>query len=209
MFNPVGVFSLEMSATEIGLRLVSMWSGVRMTVLRHMPTSEALTQAQPTMSKLFDAPLWLCTQEVGTADIRHIAGVMKARHKVRMIVVDYIGLVRPDDRSAPRHEQIAKVSRDLKVIAEDLGIAVLGICQINRGPDKEKRPPRLTDLRDSGAVEQDADVVLLLDRQRGIDEQLSNDGTLYVAKQRNGEVGSVPVRFDPQTIRFYQGGSEQ
>ena len=94
------------------------------------------------------------------------------------------------------------ISRDLKMMADDLDVSVVALSQVRRESDQEKRPPRLSDLRESGAIEQDADVVVLLHRERDLMGELSEEGVLSVAKQRNGETGSFIVSFDQDRTSF-------
>lgn len=118
---------------------------------------------------------------------------------VRLVVVDYLQLVRPEDARPPRHEQVALVSRRLKALAREAGVAVLALAQLNR--EVEGRPdgaPRLSDLRDSGSIEADADLVVLLHKPADLPGALA----LTVAKQRNGPTGQVVVWFDRATMRF-------
>ena len=125
---------------------------------------------------------------------------------LRLVVVDYLQLVRPEDSRPPRHEQVALVSRRLKALAREVGVAVLALAQLNR--EVEGRPdgaPRLSDLRDSGSIEADADLVVLLHKP------LTNPGALClnIAKQRNGPTGQVEVWFDRATMRFRSRESDE
>jgi replicative DNA helicase len=135
-----------------------------------------------------------------------------------LIVIDYLQLISSADRNSPREQQISEISRAIKGMAKDLKLPVVVLSQLNRDMEKEKRDPRLSDLRESGAIEQDADVVLLLNRQHMIDEiNEGDDGDgqhaagplgnidkikLIVAKQRNGPVGDVLLSFLRQYTRF-------
>ena len=111
------------------------------------------------------------------------------RFGIRLAVVDYLQLIEPDDKRAQRERQVADVSRSMKLLAKELRIPILLACQLNRQSANEKRKPRLSDLRESGAIEQDADVVLLLH------EDEDGDSSIIVAKQRGGPTGDVPVVF--------------
>jgi len=132
---------------------------------------------------------------------------MVMKHDVKIIFVDYIGLISPEDTKQPRHEQISQISRSLKALARELDIPIVALSQVGR--QSEGKAPTLADLRESGALEQDADVVLLLHRDRVVDrddDDHENSSVikteLIVAKQRNGPTGMVNVAFIPQFTRF-------
>jgi replicative DNA helicase len=112
------------------------------------------------------------------------------------VVVDYLQLIEPEDRKVPRHEQVANISRRLKGLARELKIPVLALCQLNRMADESR--PRLAHLRESGAIEADADTVLLMHR----DENKEFEVEIDVAKQRNGPTGLVTLVFQKQFSRF-------
>ena len=129
------------------------------------------------------------------------------KHGVKIIFVDYIGLISPEDNKQPRHEQISQISRSLKALARELDVPIVALSQVGR--QSEGKAPSLADLRESGALEQDADLVLFLHRERIVDrdddphENSSVVKTeLIVAKQRNGPTGTVHVAFIPQFTRF-------
>lgn len=131
-----------------------------------------------------------------SATLARIRGVAKREAAVSglsLLVVDYLGLIRPADSKRPRYEQIGEVSAGLKALAKELDVPVLALCQLNREADGTE--PRLANLRDSGSIEQDADVVLFLHREETATK-------LIVAKHRHGETGSVQLRFDGATTRF-------
>lgn len=112
------------------------------------------------------------------------------RHAIKIAVLDYLQLVEPDDRKSQRERQVAEVSRSMKLLAKELRIPIVIACQLNRQSTNEKRKPRLSDLRESGSIEQDADIVLMLNE----DEEGASE--IIVAKQRGGECGRIPVTFD-------------
>ena len=129
---------------------------------------------------------------------------LKLRRDIRLIVVDYIQLVDSEDARESRQEQIAKISRRLKTLARELQVPVIALSQLNRQDEtREDRRPRMADLRESGAIEQDADMVLLLHRPEYYDP---NDqpgvAELIVAKNRNGRTGDVPLTFLKNFMRF-------
>lgn len=121
--------------------------------------------------------------------------VEKRKHNIQVAILDYLQLTEPDDRKVSRERQVAEVSRSMKQLAAELRIPVIAACQLNRASDKEQRLPRLSDLRESGSIEQDADIVLLL-------HQDDIAAKCIVAKQRNGCTGFVPLTFRGDRFRF-------
>lgn len=199
--RPTVFASLEMGRTELAQRLMGSWAGlnghrVRMGTLSG-PEADALLAARdrPSGSPLLilDAPAMTVSRLAALCRRR------KARHGLSLVVVDYLGLIEPEDRRQPRHEQVAVISRRLKLLARELAAPVVALSQLNR--ESESRAggrPKLSDLRDSGAVEQDADAVLLLSRI----EAQPGDLLMDLVKQRNGPVGEFTVRFDRATQRL-------
>jgi replicative DNA helicase len=129
---------------------------------------------------------------------------LKKRHDLRLVIIDYLQLIDPDDRKDSRQEQVASISRRLKLLARELKIPVVALAQVNRGSeDRQDHRPRLSDLRESGAIEQDADTVMMLHRpdyhEPGQQEGLVE---LIVAKQRNGPTDTVTLMYVKQYMRF-------
>ena len=122
-----------------------------------------------------------------------------ANRGVKIIFIDYIGLITTEDTSAPAYEQVAEISKSLKALARELDIPIVALSQVSR--DAEGEEPNLAQLRGSGAVEQDADVVIFIHRDRKKDEPVQ-DAKLIVAKQRNGATGDVFVAFVPAYTKF-------
>ena len=139
--------------------------------------------------------------------LRAKARRIHARHKLGFIIVDYLQLLSPTDARMPREQQVAEASRGLKTLAKELDVPVLVLSQLNRSSEKEDRKPRLSDLRESGSIEQDADVVLMLaqskeDRERGETQVATGSMELVVAKQRNGPIGNLSLTFLRDITRF-------
>ena len=137
--------------------------------------------------------------------LRAKARRIHARHKLGLIIVDYLQLLSPTDGKMPREQQVAEASRGLKSLAKELDVPVLVLSQLNRSSEKENRTPKLADLRESGSIEQDADVVLMLARPRDADEKFqvaADSAELIVAKQRNGPVGELKLTFLRDITRF-------
>jgi replicative DNA helicase len=140
-------------------------------------------------------------------DITAMARMLRTQEKVEIIFIDYIGLIASDNHYIPRHEQIAEISRALKGLARDLNIPVVALSQLRREAEKEN--PSLASIRDSGAIEQDADMVLFINRDRELDktmeEQSGGEGQkvkLVVAKNRNGVTGTIDLIFQSSFTKF-------
>ena len=126
---------------------------------------------------------------------------MRANHNVAIIFIDYLTLITSEHHELPRHEQIAEISRSLKALARELSVPVVALSQVRR--ETEGKVPALADLRESGSIEQDADVVMFLHRERPADGGPGDNETdLIVAKQRNGPVGKVSLTFIPEYTKF-------
>ena len=152
------------------------------------------------------APLWIDDSgHLTIVELRAKARRLHARQNLGMIIIDYLQLISGLDNRVQREQQIAEISRGLKAMAKELGVPVIVLSQLNRESEKEKRQPRLSDLRESGSIEQDADVVLLLARPRDAKDDFSvatDRADLIVAKQRNGPVGDIRLTFLREITRF-------
>jgi replicative DNA helicase len=136
---------------------------------------------------------------------------LKKRHDIRLVVVDYLQLIDPENKRDSRQEQVAHISRRLKFLARELRIPVLALAQVNRSTeDRTDHRPRLSDLRESGSIEQDADTVMMLHRASMYGGESTEEGVteIIVAKQRNGPTGSVTLAYRKEYMRFenYAGG---
>jgi replicative DNA helicase len=190
--------SLEMSSHDIALRAIAGETGIDGRALRAGALNRDQRQAaQRYADSLEGVPfkLW-AARNATVAKIRAAAKVQAATGGLALLVVDYLGLVHATDRRKPRWEQITEVSSDLKSLALEMDIPVLALCQLNR--EAERSAPRLDHLRDAGAIEQDADIVMLLHRE----SRDSESATLDVAKARNGVTGAISIGFDPATLEF-------
>ena len=152
--------------------------------------------------RLYDAPLFIeDSPNLKLLDLRAQARRMKSNHSIEIVFIDYLTLISSENQDLPRHEQIAEISRSLKALARELDVPVLALSQVRR--ETEGKLPTLADLRESGSIEQDADVVMFLHRERGTDENLNERETdLIVAKQRNGPVGKLNLTFFPEYTTF-------
>ena len=203
------LFSLEMSAAQLAIRLLCSRARVNMKLLRDGLLSkngeeqQRLLQAADEFTK---SPIFIDdSSHLTIMELRAKARRLAARHKLGFIVVDYLQLLSPTDPKVAREQQVAEISRGLKALAKELDVPVLVLSQLNRSAEKENRTPKLSDLRESGSIEQDADVVLMLARPRDADEKFqvaADSAELIVAKQRNGPVGELKLTFLRDITRF-------
>lgn len=200
---PCGFFSLEMSYQSIGQRLFSQVSKISSgKIKRGMLSMAELQRIQDAAGRCYNSPLYICdTPNMGLLDLRACARRMVANFGVRIIFIDYIGLITLDNPSPNTWENVSEISKSLKALARELEIPVVALCQVSRDAEKEK--PNLAQLRGSGSIEQDADVVLFLHRDRNITEKDSpQEACCIVAKQRNGATGEVEMMFFPSITKF-------
>jgi replicative DNA helicase len=206
---PVYFASLEQSRLELAERVLSREAGVDGQRLRTGELTESdLQRLRAARDFLLDPAGRSCEiDDAPTQGVLRIAAGarrMQARRGLRLVVVDYLQLIEPDNRRAPRHEQVAGISRRLKQLARELRVPVVALAQLNRtSEDRPDGRPRLADLRESGGLEADADTVILIHRPRG--QEMPHGQTLLeliVAKQRNGPVGECSIVFEPGLMRF-------
>jgi len=203
------VFSLEMPAEQLAMRMMCGRARVSMRRVRdRMISQEEQGNLARETKVLKEAPIWVDDSSgLNILQMRAKARRVKKQHDVRLIVIDYLQLISGTDARVPREQQISEISRGIKGMAKELNLPVLVLSQLNRSSEKENRQPRISDLRESGSIEQDADVVFLLaSRQNSEDNpsvpQASRERDLIIAKQRNGPTGSVPLTFIPEFTRF-------
>ena len=203
---PTGIFSLEMSYTQIGQRLISQIARMSGSRIRSgMMTQAEFQRLQDAAGVLYDAPLCIAdTPNMKMLDLRAMARKMKQQYQVKIIFIDYIGLITSDNYSSntPRHEQVSEISRSLKSLARELDIPIVALCQVSR--DSEGKEPTLANLRDSGSIEQDADVVMFIHRERKATDNNDEaiEAKILLAKQRNGPIGNVDLIFLPSYAKF-------
>ena len=203
------VFSLEMSAGQLAMRMLCSRARVNMKLLRDGLLSKAgddMARLVRTADEFSKAPIFIDdSSALSIMQLRAKARRIHARNPLGFIVVDYLQLLAPTDSKMPREQQVAEASRGLKALAKELNLPVLVLSQLNRSSEKENRTPKLADLRESGSIEQDADVVLMLARPRDADEKFqvaADSAELIVAKQRNGPVGELKLTFLRDITRF-------
>lgn len=205
---PCGFFSLEMSHYMIGQRLLSMESNVAGGKLRSGMLSMAdFQKLQDAAGRIYNAPLYIVDQpSMQLLDVCALSRRLVVDKKVKIIFIDYIGLISTENPSAPVYEQQSEVSRSLKALARELDIPIVALCQVAR--DAEGNEPNLAQLRGSGSIEQDADVVMFLHRERSRNEEPTQEAKLIVAKQRNGPTGDVELTYLPSYTKFVNPAGE-
>ena len=207
--QPVSCASREMPKNQLGMRCIAGGSDVPLGAIRRGTVDETM-QARLTagIERLWQLPILSWDDfSIGLADLRSLALRTRAQYGAcGLLVVDYLQLMAPSDSKIPRHEQVAALSRGLKALSKELGCPVLALSQLSREGEKKGRRPVLSDLRESGSIEQDADTVLFLHREHvpaeGEAQPMWADIELVVAKQRNGPTGSLDLRFRGSTMRF-------
>ncbi len=207
---PCGFFSLEMPYESIGMRLLAQEARVPMQKIRSgMLKVDDVKKIQDAAGRWFEAPLYTVdTPNMKLLDLRAVARRMVKNQGVKIIFIDYIGLISTDDPTAPVFEQVSLISKSLKALARELSIPIVALCQVAR--DAEGQEPNLAQLRGSGSIEQDADVVMFLhrDRIKDGDSIAAQDAKIILAKQRNGACGDIDIMFLPSYSKFENKADE-
>jgi len=205
---PVGIFSLEMSKEQVVDRLIAAESGVNLYKIRTGKLyEEDFDRIRDALDRLSQAPIFLDDSASTTAlQMRTLSRRLQAEHGLGLVVVDYMQLMEPNTRLDNPVQQMTEISRSLKAMARELNVPVLAISQLSRAV--ESRPdqvPKLSDLRESGAIEQDADVVMFLWREDKVKKETPRKGVVevHVAKHRNGPTGKLSLRFDEDRVSFW------
>jgi len=201
------LFSLEMSRNEITMRLLSAEARVPLHAMRTGQLGEDdWTRLARRMSEVVDAPLYIDdSPNMSMMEIRSKCRRLKQRHDLRLVIVDYLQLMSSPRRVENRQQEVSELSRSLKLLAKELNVPVVALAQLNRGPElRTDKRPLLADLRESGSIEQDSDVVILLHREDAYERESPRAGEadLIVAKHRNGPTAVVTVAFQGHYSRF-------
>ena len=211
--KPVAVFSLEMSKQQLAQRMLCSRSGVdSQNLRRNMLSREDRNRLSMAVGELSEGKIFIDdTPALSILDLRTKARRLLSQHGIELVVIDYLQLMEAP-REENRQQQISSISRGVKALARELKCPVVCLSQLNRASESENRLPRTSDLRESGSIEQDADVVMLLHREavmhRGDQEWALNnpdklhEALLIVAKQRNGPCDTVKLTFLDQSTRF-------
>jgi len=200
-------FSLEMSRSEITMRLLSAEARVSLAHMRTgRMTEDDWARLARRMGEIADAPLFIDdSPHLTMMEIRAKARRLKQRHDLRLVVVDYLQLMSSPRKVENRQQEVSEISRSMKLLAKELGVPVVALSQLNRNSEQRAdRRPQLSDLRESGSLEQDADMVILLHREDAYERESPRAGEadLIVAKHRNGPTDTVTVAFQGHYSRF-------
>ena len=201
------IFSLEMTRSEISMRLLSAEARIPLNHMRngHM-TEEEWERLARKMNQVSTAPLFIDdSPNMTMMEIRAKARRLKQRHDLRLIVIDYLQLMTSGKKIESRQVEVSEFSRQIKLLAKELDVPVVALSQLNRGPEQRSdKRPMLSDLRESGSIEQDSDVVILLHRDDIYEKESLRPGEadLIVAKHRNGPTRDVVVAFQGHYSRF-------
>ncbi len=206
--QPVGVFSLEMSREQLVMRMLGSSGSFNLHNLRRGKLRAEdwprLTQACEQLSR---APIFIDDNSgISVLEMKAKARRLKQQHGLGLIVIDYLQLMSGGGRIENRQQEISQISRNLKGLAKDLGVPVIALSQLSRGVEaRGDHKPMLSDLRESGSIEQDADVVMFIYREeyyKPDDETVRNKATVIVGKQRNGPIGQFDLHFHKEFTRF-------
>lgn len=207
----VAIFSLEMSKDQLVDRVIADQAGIDLWRLRTGKISKDgedndFVRIQRAMGILAEAPIYIDDTAIcNVLQMRAMARRLQAKEGLDLIIVDYLQLIEPRNTQAPIVQQMTEISRSLKSLAKELNVPVLALSQLSRAVEQRTpQRPRLSDLRETGAIEQDADVVLFIyreDRYRP-DSERKNIAEIIIAKHRNGPVGSVELYFDESRVAF-------
>ncbi|WP_068249200.1 replicative DNA helicase [Janibacter corallicola] len=199
------IFSLEMSRSEITMRVLSAEASIQLQHLRRGKMSDPdWRKLSRVVGRISDSPLYIDdSPNLALMEIRAKARRLKQQHNLKLVVIDYLQLMTSGKKVESRQQEVSEFSRALKLLAKELEVPVIAISQLNRGPEQrtDKRPA-MSDLRESGSIEQDADVVILLHRDREPDSEREGEADLIVAKHRNGPTADIVLGFQGHYSRF-------
>ncbi len=198
------VFSLEMSRTEITMRILSAEATIQLQDLRKgLKSQDQWNKLARIMGTISDSPLFIAdSPNMSLMEIRAKCRRLKQQHNLKLVVIDYLQLMSSGKKVESRQQEVAEFSRALKLLAKELEVPVIAISQLNRGPEQrtDKRP-QMSDLRESGSIEQDADMVILLHREPKV-EGREGEVDVIVAKHRNGPTKDIVLAFQGHYSRF-------
>ena len=209
----VGFFSLEMAAEQLTLRLLSSQAGIAHHHIRNATiTSEEWLELTNVAARLAEMKIFIDdTAMLSIMDLRTKARKLKAEHNLQFLIIDYLQLIHSTKRHENRHQEVSEISRSLKALAKELNIPILALSQLSRAVDSrmDKRP-MLSDLRESGAIEQDADLIMFLYRDIVYNPETENPDLteLIVGKQRNGPTGTLYLHFIRELTKFEDDDDE-
>jgi replicative DNA helicase len=204
---PSVIFSLEMGRNEIAMRLLSAEARV---ALHHMRsgtmTDDDWTRLARRMPEVSAAPLYIDdSPNLSMMEIRAKCRRLKQRNDIKLVIIDYLQLMQSGKRAESRQQEVSDMSRNLKLLAKELEVPVIALSQLNRGPEQRTdKKPQVSDLRESGSIEQDADMVILLHREDAYEKESPRAGEadIIVGKHRNGPTATITVAFQGHYSRF-------
>ena len=215
--KPAAFFSLEMSDQALMMRLISAEAGINSQSLKTGFFAQSdLDRIYNAAELIYDAPLYIVDMpQMSLSNIQGMARMLRIQEKVEIIFIDYIGRIKSENNFIPRYDFISQVSGAFKGLARELGIPIVALSQLRREAEAKEKP-NLSHIRESGSIEQDADVVMFLQRDRetekSIEEQeksASQEVDLIVAKNRNGPVGTVKLTFFKHLTKFVPFASDR
>ena len=204
---PVAIFSLEMSKQQLVTRLFAMEGRINAQNIRSGKLSEEEFDEVAKAAKVIGKTNLIIddTTAISLSELRTKCRKFKLEHNIGLVVIDYLQLMSGNGRNESRVQEVSEISRGLKAIARELDVPVIALSQLNRGSEsRSNHKPFLSDLRESGAIEQDADVIMFIHRDDyyNQDGPANNEAEIIVAKQRNGPVGSINLAWMPTFTRF-------
>ncbi|MBU4480205.1 replicative DNA helicase [Patescibacteria group bacterium] len=207
--KPVLIFSLEMSSQQLVDRMLAADSKVDAWKLRtgNLNKENDFSLIRDSLDKLSKAPIFIDDQPANNIlKMRSIARKIKRQHGLELVIVDYLQLMAPTQTKASDNmvQQVTEISRSLKHLARELDVPVIALSQLSRAIEQRGGRPKLSDLRDSGSIEQDADVVMFIHRDKDEDGQKSNITEILIEKHRNGPTGMVTLNFDDKKASFQE-----
>lgn len=205
----VGIFSLEMPSDQLVLRMIAAESGIAHHKIRTGSiSSEEWLELTHTAAVLDEAQIFIDdSPSVSIMELRAKARRLKLKYDIKLLVIDYLQLITVDQKSENRTQEISLISRSLKALAKELGIPILALSQLSRSLEaRMDKRPLLSDLRESGAIEQDADVVFFIYRDvvYNAETEHPDSAEIIIGKQRNGPIGTVYVRYEGQLTKFVE-----
>ena len=202
----VGIFSMEMSREQLAFRMISSLGRIDQSKLRIGQIDDDWPRVNSAIEQMKDAPIYIDdTGALTPTDVRARARRLKREHGLDMIVLDYLQLMQVAGNKENRATEISEISRSLKALAKELAVPVIALSQLNRSVEQrtDKRPV-MSDLRESGAIEQDADVIMMIYREEVYDKNTTRKGIadIIITKQRNGEIGDIQLAFIGKYTKF-------
>ena len=214
---PVGMFSLEMSMDQVVDRFIAAKAGISLWKLRtgklsHDGEHDDFLKITTAISELKELPIFIDdASALNVLQMRAMARRLQAEHGLGLLIVDYLQLMTAKRNYDSPVQQVTEISRGLKGLAKELNIPIIAVSQLSRAVEtREGHKPRLSDLRDSGSIEQDADVVMFIHRddkinlEKAREDHRLNIAQLIIAKHRNGPTGEIEFRIDPDSLRFFE-----